>query len=168
MAVLTGFLILSATMLVQITIASKVPLLQGTMDVMLLVVISWVMHEEVESTWEWGILAGLLVGFVSQIPFWVPILGYLGVIGLCLFLRSRVWQIPIIALGTALVLSTLIFHSLIWLSLSFQGSSIGIIEAFNQITLPTLLLNLIGVLPIYAIIGEISNLIYPKDLETKR
>jgi hypothetical protein len=40
-----------------------------------------------------------------------------------------------------------------------------LIEVLNQVTLPSLVLNLLLAVPIYAIIGDIADRFYPEELE---
>jgi len=164
MATLIGIPILIIAVMLQSAIASQVRLLNGPADLVLLTVVTWTMHERVKVTWEWAILAGLMVGFVSALPIWAPIFAYLLVTAVGLFLKQRVWQVPILALFIAVFFGTLIMHTITVAALRFLGTPLDLAQAFNLVTLPSLLLNLLLAIPINGVIGEISGWVYPAEL----
>jgi hypothetical protein len=166
MATLIAFPILGAALMLQSAILSRVTLLQGPADLILVTLVSWTMHERVETTWEWAILAGLFVAWISALPVWVAPASYLLTAGLALLLRNQVWQIPVLALFTAIIAGTLVTHSISFLALRLEGAPINLGEAFNLITLPSLLLNLLLAIPVNALITEVAQWLYPPEMET--
>ena len=163
MAILIGIPILIIAVILQSVIASQIRLLNGTADLVLLTVVIWIMRKRVKVTWEWAILAGVMVGFISALPFWVPIVAYLVVTAMGLFLKQRVWQIPILALFTAIFFATLTMHAITVATLRFLGTPLDLVQVFNLVTLPGLLLNLLLAIPINGVVGEISAWIYPEE-----
>lgn len=165
MATLLAFPILTALLILQTAIFSKVPLLQGTADLVLVAVIAWSLQKRVDTAWQWGIIGGLMVSFTSALPYLIPLISYLAAVGLAQVLRQRVWQVPILAMFVTTFLATTMMHALSLIGLRLTGASIPPLEAFNLITLPSLLLNLLVGIPIYALLGELANLLYPEELE---
>ena len=165
MAFFIGLLILTGALIFQSAILSQIQLLSGTLDLVFLCYISWVMRHRTPGAWQWAILAGALVGYVSALPFWAPILAYLMVTAWGLFLRSRVWQVPILAVLTASLTGTLIYHGIALLALLITGSTIKVGEAISLIILPSTLLNVIGTIPINGIVGEIANWVFPLEVD---
>ena len=72
---LVGIPIIILSVVLQSSIVSRVPLLSGTADLPLVILAAWALQDGVETSWHWALAAGLLVGFVSAIPFFVPIIG---------------------------------------------------------------------------------------------
>jgi len=165
MAVLLAFPILSILLILQSAIISRVPLVQGTADLILLALIAWSIHKRVKTAWHWGVIGGLMVSFVSAMPFGVPLVGYLLAVGLTLILRRRVWQAPILAMFVATFLGTLVIHLLDLIALRLVGNPLSWLDAVNQITLPSILLNLLLAIPAYAILGDLANWLHPEQLE---
>lgn len=165
MSVLIALPILGILMIFQTTIVSQVQLLHGTADLLLLAVISWALHERVQTAWHWSIIAGLMVNIASSLPLGVPVVGYGVTTGLALLLRRRVWRVPILALFTITIFGTLIMHGVSLIALSMVGNPIPIGEALNLITMPSLLLNLLLSVPVYALIGDLANWLYPGEIE---
>jgi rod shape-determining protein MreD len=131
----------------------------------MLVLIAWALQKRVQTAWHWCVIGGLLVSIISALPFGVSLIGYSLVIGIVMLLRQRVWQVPILAMYISTFFGTLITHLLTIVALRIMGTPLSIQEILNTITLPSLLLNLILALPVYALINELADWIYPEELE---
>jgi rod shape-determining protein MreD len=164
-AILMAIPILGGLLMLQSAVISRIPLLHGTADLVLLAVVAWALQERVETGWHWAILAGLLVGFISALPLVAALAGYLLTVGAALLLRRRVWQAPILAMFVATVFGTLLMHAISFVSLRLLGTPLPLRESLNLITIPSLLLNLVLAIPIYALLGDLANWLYPEELE---
>ena len=165
MPVLIAIPFLTLLVIFQSAIFSQVRILHGTADLVLLALIAWPLQEKVRAAWQWTIIGGLMVSLVSALPLGVPLIGYLMTTGLAGMLKQRVWKVPILAMFVVTFIGTLITHGTSLLALLLKGSSIALIEALNQITLPSLLLNLILAVPMYIIVADLAGWLYPKELE---
>jgi rod shape-determining protein MreD len=165
MATLIAIPIFSVLLILQSAVISRIALLHGTADLLLLVVIAWALQKRVETAWHWSVIAGLLISFVSALPIGVAMLGYLLVTGMTLLLRQRVWQVPILAMLVATFLGTLVTQGLALAALILTGDPLPILQAFNLITLPSILLNLLLAIPAYALLGDLAGWLYPEELE---
>lgn len=131
----------------------------------MLILLAWVSREGIEYAWHWGFLAGLAVGIASALPLWIPLLTYVGITALAEFTKARIWQVPIFSFFILTLLGTLIIQSVFYIYLIIVGSTITFGEAFNLVILPTGVLNLLLALPVYTLIGEIVDRLYPSVLE---
>jgi rod shape-determining protein MreD len=165
MATLIAIPILGVLLIFQSAVVSRIALLHGTADLLLLAVVAWTLQKRVDTAWHWSIIAGLLISFVSALPLGVALLGYLLVTGLTLLLRQRVWQVPILAMLVATFLGTLVTQGLALAALRLSGDPLPILQAFNLITLPSILLNLLLAIPAYALLGDLAGWLYPEELE---
>lgn len=165
MAILIAFLILGSLSILQTTIVSRIALLSGTADLVLLALISWTLQKRVQTAWHWSIIGGLLAGVTSALPAGVPIIGYGLTTWIALLVRQRIWRIQTLAMFVVTFIGTLIIHALSIFSLRLIGNPIPIWEAINLITLPSLLLNLLLSIPIYALIGDLASWLYPEEIE---
>jgi rod shape-determining protein MreD len=165
MPILIAIPILGFLVILQSSIFSRVPLILGTPDLVLLSVLAWSLQKRVETAWQWCIIGGLMVGFVSALPLAAALAGYSLATGLALALRKRVWQVPILAMFVVTFLGTAITHSVSLLALRLAGDPIPILESVNLITLPSVLLNLLLAVPIYALMGDLAKWFYPEELE---
>jgi len=149
----------------QSAVVSRLPLLQGTVDLILLVVIAWALQERVRTAWQWALVAGLVVGYLSALNMVIPLIGYLLVTGVALLLRQRVWQVPILAMLAVTFLGSLIINLMTAIYLNIIGSPYPLLDTLNLIILPSTILNLILAIPIYALVKDFSEWMYPEEID---
>jgi rod shape-determining protein MreD len=164
-AILIAVPFLGILVILQSSIVSRVTLLSGTADLVLLALLAWAVQERVKTTWQWGLIGGLLVALVSALPLLANLVGYLISAGLARGLRRQLWQLPLFAMLVATFTGTLVIHSLTIFSLRAAGTIIPWREAFNIITLPSALLNLLLAIPVYAIVGDLAGWLHPEEIE---
>lgn len=165
MVYLIGVLLFGILAIVQSTIVSTMPLLKGTADLILLFIVAWAIQDRVETSWQWCLFGGLLASIYSGLPFGVFILAYLICVGITRLLKRRIWKAPFLAMLVATFISTMIVQLLSLLSRLIMGVNIPILDAFNLILLPGLLLNIILAIPVYSIMHDMANWLYPEELE---
>jgi hypothetical protein len=161
--IFVGFLVLLVAGLLQVTLLTRITLLQGHADLVLIVLMVWMLQEGNKPDWRWGLAAGVMVGWASALPDWVMWIGYAAAAGLCQLLHRRIWQVTLLTLVTATLLGTLVIHVLTMAYLFFSAQPIGLVDGLNYVTLPTMLLNLILVLPVYALLGELTKVLTPTE-----
>jgi hypothetical protein len=155
--------LLSLILIFQMAIISRIPLLGGYADLMLVALAAWALQERVETSWHWAIFGGLLVGWTSALPWFVPLLGYLLVVALARMMVRRVWQAPLLTLFSLVFLGTLIVHTLSILALRLMGNPLPIGDALSVVTLPSLFMSLFLALPAYPIFRDLAVWVY--DIE---
>ena len=165
MANLTALLLLVVAMIFQNTVVTQVHLLYGAADLMMLVLLSWVLQSNRESNLWLGVITGLLVGISSAIPFWLPVIGYTILVWIVTVVQRQIWQVPIWLLLISTFLGSLLIYGIEVLYLLVIGVPMSLFEVLNIVLLPSLVLNMIVVLPVYAVVGEIVKAVYPKEVE---
>jgi cell shape-determining protein MreD len=165
MAILIAAPILALLIMIQTAVLSKIPLLQGTTDLVLVALLAWALQKRVRTAWFWAIMGGLLVGYVSALPFGAILLGYLLAVGLAVLLKQRVWQVPILAMLVATLFGTLLVNLVVIAALRIADTPLLFWEAINLVTLPSVLLNLLVAIPFYALFSDLANWLYPEPLE---
>ncbi len=165
MALIAAFPVVVILTMLQVGVVSRLPLLYGTADIVMLAIIAWALHERVATAWFWTILAGAIVILVTALPFFTPLWGYLIATLLARLLRRRVWQTPFLAMLLVTFAGTLITQVLDWAVLQFQTGAYPILTSFNLIVMPSALLNLLFALPVYAVINDLADFIYPEKNE---
>ena len=165
MPVLFAIPFLGVLVILQSSVANRMPLLHGTADLILLAITAWAIRPRVKTHWQWTIIGGLLVSLFTSLPIYVFLTGYLAATALAVYLRQRVWKAPLLAMFSVVFTITLFIHVLTVFTLGLQGTLLPILDVLNQVTLPSLLLNLLLAIPVYAIIGDIADRFYPEELE---
>lgn len=165
MAIFLALPILGLMVIFQSAIFSQVHLLYGTIDLVLLVVVAWAVQERVKTAWHWGVIAGLLASLATAVPALAIILAYVLSTGIAIYMRKIFWQRPLLAMITATFLGTLITQAISVTALVINGTPIPLLEAFYMITIPSAMLNLLLAVPVYALIGDLANWLYPETIE---
>jgi rod shape-determining protein MreD len=157
------FLIL---LLIQTTIASRVLLLHGTVDLFLLAILAWALQKKVKTGWHWAFIGSLLFTVTSALPLGTMFLGYGLSTGVAIYLKKRIWQIPLIAMFVVTFIGTLLTHGISFIALRLLGNPLPINLAFSQVTIPSLVLNLLMSVPIFALVSDLARFVYPETIET--
>jgi cell shape-determining protein MreD len=155
------FIVIILVAILQMTVFSRLMLLHGAADIVLLTLIAWSLQENGPSMWPWTLLAGAIISFASALPFMVPLPGYLLATGVTRLTQRRIWQSPLLAMLLVTLVCTILFHLLSMAALFADGTSIHFQEAWTQVTMPSLLLNLLLAIPVYAAIHSIHEQMHP-------
>lgn len=159
-------LLLVVFYILQSAVFSRIVLISGAVDLILLFLVAWSLQERVKNTWVWTVIAGFLISNVSAMPFYAPLIAYLGVVAISKLIQSRVWRIPILAMFIVTLIGTLFQGFVYVLALQIEGAPVSWQDSFDLIILPSVLLNLIFSLPMYAIVNELVDRIYPLEVES--
>jgi cell shape-determining protein MreD len=165
LAAIIGLPIMLLAVILQSSLISNIPLLSGTADLLLVILIAWTINEPVKYGWVWAIIGAGLATLFSGLPFPVFFLSYGIAYLLAILFHKRIWQAPILILLSVTLVSTLLEHIISMFALQVTGSTIPFLTGFTQITLPSVLLNLLLALPTYALLHYLARVIYHKDQE---
>jgi hypothetical protein len=158
-----AFPLLGLAIILQSSIVSQVRLISGFADLPLLILAAWALQKRVKSAWHWAVVACMMIGFVSNMPWPVVIIGYLGVIFMAQILRQRVWQAPMLAMFSVIFIGTLFIHMVSFVVLRVLGTPLPFDDVIGLITLPSLLLNMLFSIPIYALMRDLAHWVYPLE-----
>jgi rod shape-determining protein MreD len=149
------------SVILQSAVISRVYLLSGIADLPMVMLAAWSLQEEVDSAWHWAAATGLLVGFVSGIPLAVPLVGYIAVVFLARIFQRRVWQAPLLAMFTITFLGTILVSALSLGVLRFAGVPLPMSDVLGLLALPSVLLNMLLAIPVYAVMRDLARWVYP-------
>ena len=149
------------TVILQSAMVSRIYLLSGMADLPLVMLSAWALQDEVESAWHWAVAFGLMVGFVSGMPWYVPVIGYVIVVALAQVLQKRVWQAPLLAMFSVTFFGTIILTLLSFAVLRISGVVMSLEDVLGLLVLPGVLLNMLLAIPVYAVMRDLSRWVYP-------
>lgn len=149
------------SVILQSAVVSRVYLLSGIADLPLVMLAAWALQENVDSSWHWAAATGLLVGFVSGVPWVVPVAGYVVVVALAQIFQQRVWQAPLLAMFSITFLGTIIVSLLSLVVLRFSGVPLPVGDVLGLLTLPCVLLNMLLAVPVYTVMRDLARWVYP-------
>lgn len=149
------------SVILQSAMISRIYLLSGMADLPLVMLAAWALQDEVDSAWHWAVAFGLMVGFVSGIAWYVPVMGYVVVVALAQVLQKRVWQAPLLAMFSVTFLGTIILSLLSYSALRISGVLLPLEDVLGLLVLPGVLLNMLLAIPVYAVMRDLSRWVYP-------
>lgn len=165
MANLIGLILFGILAILQSTIVSRMPLLNGTADLILLFIVAWALQDRVESAWQWCLIGGIFASLYSALPLGTFIVSYLIATGIARLLKRRVWKAPFLAMLAATFIGTIIVQVISLVARLITGVSLPILSVLNLILLPGLILNLILAIPVFSIMHDMAGWLYPAELE---
>jgi rod shape-determining protein MreD len=161
---LTLLLILGVALMLQTALVSRINLLSGSADLLLVILAAWALQERVRFAWLWGGFTGLLVGVISGTPWIIYLASYLSVIGMGRLLTRRIWQAPLLAMFAVTFAGTLLLSMLTFVSrILFENLVLPFGVVFIQIVLPSLLLNLLIAVAIHPLMRDIATWFFPAE-----
>ena len=165
MVILIGAILFGGLVILQSTIISAMPLLNGTADIILLTIVAWALQDRVESAWQWCLIGGIFASLYTALPFGVLIAAYVIATGIARLLKRRIWKVPFLAMLAAIFIGTLVVHLLSLIARLIAGTNIPLVPSFNLIILPSLLLNILLAIPIFSLVRDLAGWLYPEELE---
>ncbi len=160
---IVAFPLLGLTVILQSSIISQIKLLSSYADLPLILLAAWALQERVRSAWHWAFVACMMIGFISSMPWPVFVTGYLGVVYIAQILQRRVWQAPLLAMFSVTFAGTIFMHLLSFAVLRILGTPFSFGDVAGLITLPSLLLNMLFAIPVYAIMRDLARWVYPSE-----
>jgi cell shape-determining protein MreD len=164
-ALLIGIPIMLFAAILQSSLVSNFTLLSGMADLVLVVIIAWTIDGRVKYAWVWAALGAVFVSLFSALPFFVYVISYGLIAWIAYIFHRRIWQAPLLIMLGVTLLGTVIEQVLSMLILQLNGTPLSFLTGFTRVTLPSVLLNLLVALPIYAIFRYLAGKVYPGNQE---
>ncbi len=153
--------LLALVVILQSAVVPMFALLSGTADVLLILLAAWALQEGVTTSFQWVLLASLMISLLSHLPWFIYLIGYGGVVILARMLQKRVWQVPLLAMFSVTFLGTLFMHLMSYLYVRLSGNAAPISDTLGLITLPSVLLNLLIAIPLFGMMRDLSRWVFP-------
>jgi rod shape-determining protein MreD len=163
MAILISVPIFLLLLILQTTIASEITLIHGTVDLILLWLAAWGLNSKDKSGYLLAVLAGGLVSYVSALPWYVYLFGYLSVIILARFVYRRLWQSPMLSMFAIILVSSIILYLLTMIGLRINGTEYPLQISLTNVIIPSIFLNLLMAIPIFAIVRDMAGWVYRSE-----
>ncbi len=140
----------------QIGVVSQIKLQAGKLDLILLVIIALVLINRItfQDSLVIGLASSLIIGLVSAEPLIFVLFFYMSAVLFVFFIRSRVWKIPLITMFFSVGVVTVLHHLIFGLYLILDGANFGFSALFQNVLLPSLMLNILAVIPVYYLVLE--------------
>lgn len=163
MITLLGIPLLAIIVVFQSAVISRLNVSNGTADLVLLVLLAWALQAPDRKVLWWAFIGGIFVSIITATPSIAIISGYLLVTFLASIIKIRLWNIPIITMILASFLGTLITLAINFLSISIFKARLPFAESFIQVIIPSCALNMFLGIPIFLIVKDIVDSVYPVE-----
>ena len=143
------------TLMLQLGIVSRMPLLAGSANLLLLFVVAWSLHQNHKNAWILVIAFGLVVSSISAASFFIPLVTYLVIFFAAKLIHHQIWRTPLLSMFLLTFFGTLLENGLYLIGLFVQGVEFSLTQAFTTIVLPSMLLNMLLAIPVHALIQDL-------------
>ena len=161
MTYIVGLPLLAVAAVLQASVFSRMLVFGGAPDLVLMLTLSWTLAGEWNGGIGWGMLGGLLLDLLSGAPIGGSSLALIAVAYLAGLTEGRFWRSHFLLPLASVVLATMVFHFILLTVLAVSGYPVAWLTSLAGITLPTLLLNILCMLPIYHALRWLNNFINP-------
>jgi rod shape-determining protein MreD len=162
MSVILSIPVLAFLSILQSAVVSRLPLNQGVADIMLVFLVAIALQKRVSTAWQWSIIGGMLIDFLSGLPFGIFTISYLIATALATLFRDRIWRFTFLIQLLVVLIGTLVSQVLSYLVLFLQGVNLELITVLRVIIMPTIILNFMLSLPVFILTRDILDQIYPQ------
>jgi rod shape-determining protein MreD len=152
---------LAVAAVLQATVLHRVPIFGVTPDLVLLLTLSWALIGEWQGGIVWGLLGGLMLDLLSGGPLAATSLGLIIVAYLAGLTEGRFWRSHVLLPLSTVLVATIAFHTLLLITLAATGYPVAWGPSLLRITLPTMLLNTLCMLPVYHAVRWLHGFVYP-------
>jgi len=156
--------LLALLVALQSSIIPQIRISSGQPELVLLFVIAWSFHADLEESLIWVFVGGIMQDLLSVVPLGTSVIGLIPVVFAIHMISRQIYQINIIFVIAGVLIGTIVQHSIAMTVMSVTGISIDLIGNIRYVILPTLFYNLILSLPIYWIVRRIQRAIYRPNL----
>ena len=148
---------------IQTVAVSRITLMGGSADIILLAIVSWGISEEDSSVFSWALVGGIFISFISAMPTAAVITSYLVIAGISRVFQKVLWQAPILAILLSSFIGTIVKFTIDIIALQLMGIELTLFESIKMALAPNLILNLFILFPIYMIVSDLARRISPKE-----
>ncbi len=161
MTLLVGLPLLIAAAVVQSTALSGFHFFGGTVDLILLMTLSWTLVGDWQGGVLWGFLGGVCLDLLSGAPLGASSLGLTLMAYLASLTEGRFWQSHVLLPLATVMLGTAGFHGAYLIALFLSGQTVNWNLSLSYVTLPAILLNTLCMLPVYHVLRRLHRVLYP-------
>ena len=165
MAHLIGIPLLIILAILQTTVFADIHFFDGRPDIVLVAIIGWGLAGGDRQAMLWGLIGGLLLDSFSGLPLGSSAISLILIAFFVSLYAGRVWEANLLMpLGIALAAS-LVYHFLALAWLWILGRELDLPFSLTRVILPSTILNMILMHPVYQLMAGLHRRLYPPEIE---
>ncbi len=161
--IIVGIPIFIIAGILQVSVSGRITLLNGTADILMLCMVAWSINDKTKYSWILMLFGGLIMTYLSAMPMNGYLIMYFVVWAMIRFIRTKIWEMPLILMLFFTITGTLVVCVGTLGLLFIRNASINFSDAISQIIVPSLVMNLLFSIPIYAFLNDVVNTIYIRE-----
>lgn len=158
---LIGLPVLALSAVLEATVLSRWRLGSGTLDLVLLLTLSWTLIGEWQGGAIWGLMGGLFLDVLSGGPLGANALGLVLVAYLASLSEGRFWRSHVLLPLAAVLVGTVLYHLAYLVALSVTDRNMPWLLSLVQVALPSTLMNTALMLPVYHLLRWLHAVVHP-------
>jgi len=162
---LTGIPLVILLVIVQTSVISRLDISYGMIDLVLVTLIAVGIHPKSRYIVYWFLFAGFLLAIISPVRLMYPLIPYV-ITGITVeILRKRIWRIPLLLMAILTFLGSLLTQIFAYLTIYFTQTQLPFTDSLFQVSLPSITLNILICIPVYLVIKDWGDTIFPQEVE---
>ena len=157
-----GIVLLGLVAILKSTLMPHLRVVGGAPDLMLLMVASWALLAPHTEAFFWAFVGGLAQDLLSGVPLGTSSLGLLLVALLANMLQAQLYRSNVVIPLFVTLVGSVVFYLVVMGVLTLTGHAVDWIYNLVNITAPTVILNLILALPVFAVIRYLYERLNPR------
>jgi rod shape-determining protein MreD len=162
---LLGLPVIAFLVILQTSIISRLNISLGQADLVMLFILAWCLQDKRSVGVWWAIAGGIMMSFVSAVPWYGYLIGYFTIAIISKVLQKRLWNIPILTMVILSFVGTGIVLVISFVFVSVTQVQLPIRDSLVKVILPSSAINMVLSIPIFIVVRDLVNTVYPTDLE---
>jgi rod shape-determining protein MreD len=165
MAYAFGIPLLAVLAVLESSLMGHLHFLDGRPNLVLLAVVAWSLTGRWREGMIWGLVGGLMLDLMTELPFGTNAIAFVLVSYLVSFLEGRFWRANLLMPLGVMLAASLIYHFFALGALFLMGREIDLAYALTRVILPSAFLNLLLAIPASQIGAAVYRSLYPPEVQ---
>lgn len=157
--------ILLIAAILQVTALPQISILGGRPNLVLLIIVAWSLNSTLEQAVTWAFVGGISKDLMSAAPIGTSLIGLILIVFAIHTVRQQLFSVGLFTLIWVTIIGTIIAEFSVLIVLLMGGfqpqfaSQLGygvLIDQFRLFIVPTIVYNLIGIIPVYLLMRAIQ------------
>lgn len=136
---------------------------RGQLSLVMLLVLAWSIRSDLASGFVWALVGGILLDLYSILPIGTSSAALMIIVYVANGAVQQLYRVRVVTLLTLTFLATLFFQVYTYCALILWGLSYDVLMVIRLVLIPTIVYNLAGILPIYALVRLLQRRLRASD-----
>lgn len=129
---------------------------RGQVSLVMLLVVAWSIRSDLEGSFAWAFVGGIAMDLLSILPVGASSFALILIVFVVNSISQQIYRVNLLMILAITIVSTLFLQFFTYMTLVTLGNSYNLLALIRLILIPTLIYNLIAILPIYGFVRLIQ------------